>query len=298
MHEPLPTLEGLPARERFIPVHERFPVPPTSIWVTSPQGSAEQRILREYVGDTGQAREAAPQSTNGRLWWDEHGRVSIFNPELAGMLVEAYTLKGDHIFDPFGGGGTRAAIAAALGRSYTGIEVREEEVDRVNARLAELGLSDLARLSHGDSTGLLSKDTYPSGSADAVVTCPPYWRLEVYSDLPEDISTQESYSGFLVRLKAAIWNTHTMLAKEGLSVWVVGEFRLPKTGELIDFPGDVIRLHQDAGFYLYDHIIYTTNNLNALRRAGIFDKTRKTVTIHEHVLVMQRAPGRRQRVGT
>lgn len=50
-------------------------------------------------------------------------------------LILAYTNKGDHILDPFGGSGTTAVVAQALGRSCTTIDVSPSNCKSIRQRL-------------------------------------------------------------------------------------------------------------------------------------------------------------------
>lgn len=279
-------LTGLPVTGGYVGVQDRFTVPATSIW-PCPRDAAQIK-LREFVGDEGQSRADAfgkswlpTSSPNG----PRENAASIFNPTLAALIVSAYSEPGDYLIDPFGGGGTRAVMSAHLGRRYDGVEIRKEEADRVNARLEELGLHGQGRLGACIRLGDSTKWDWAARAADGLLTCPPYYDLEVYSSDPGDLSTRSSYESFLDGLSEVIGRSLFGLRSGAFAVWVCGRFRHGKTGELIDFPGDVIRLHRMAGFRLYDVIVYTPANPQALYRQGIFDKTRKTVRVHEEVLV-------------
>ena len=285
----VPTIEGLPPKDRYRDFHERFGRIPGSVWETSHRMSLEQRRLRALVGDVGQSRiETVHSGVAGGF--NPDAPPSVFNPELAGLLVTAYTAPGEYIVDPFAGGGTRAVIATALGRTYFGIDVRAPEVDRVNGRLEELGLHTEADVVVGSST---DRSVWPT-DPDALITCPPYWNLEVYSDDPMDLSTAPTYTAFLSSISDVVEHSFSVLREGALSVWVVGDIRHRKTGELLDFPGDLTRIHQEAGFFLYDKVIYrNASPFGASLRSGIFDKTRRTVRQHEYVLVFSRGQGRR-----
>lgn len=280
--ERIDPLTGAPVAGGYSGVQDRFTVPATSIW-PCPRDAAQIK-LREFVGDEGQSRADAfgknwlpTSSPNG----PRENAASIFNPTLAGLIVTAYSDPGDHIIDPFGGGGTRAVLSAHLGRHYAGVEIRREEAERVAARLTDLGLNDRAVIHCADST----RFDWPHRTADMLITCPPYFDLEVYSSDPGDLSTRSSYEGFLDGISEVIRRSLFGLRSGAFAVWVAGRFRHGKTGELLDFPGDLIRLHRLHGFRLYDVIVYTPANPQALYRQGIFDKTRKTVRVHEEVLV-------------
>lgn len=122
----------------------RLPILPTSVWEISPAHRHEV-MLKAYVGDTGQLR-----AQDGHFA-DSTNTASIFSPTLAEQIVLAYSQAGDLILDPFAGGGTRAIMAALHGRRYLGLDIRNDEVDRVNARLRDL-LVESVRNEQGHNT--------------------------------------------------------------------------------------------------------------------------------------------------
>jgi hypothetical protein len=67
-----------------------------------------------------------------------HG-TSIFDPVLCELLYRWYSPPGGAVLDPWAGGSVRGLVAARLGRSYTGIELRAEQVE---ANRAQAGLAN------------------------------------------------------------------------------------------------------------------------------------------------------------
>lgn len=55
--------------------------------------------------------------------------TSIFDPVLCELLYSWFCPVGGTILDPFSGGSVRGVVAAALGRAYTGIDLRPEQVE-------------------------------------------------------------------------------------------------------------------------------------------------------------------------
>ena len=77
------------------------------------------------------------------------------------------------------------------------------------------------------------------------------------------------------------------LKKEGLSIWVVGNFR-DKTGNLIHFNGDLILLGKEIGFKLHDELIFWGASKCAAQRSGLFETNRKSVRVHEYIIIFKK----------
>lgn len=54
--------------------------------------------------------------------------TSVFDPVLTELMVTWFSPEGAHVLDPFAGGSVRGVVSGMLGRSYTGIELRPEQV--------------------------------------------------------------------------------------------------------------------------------------------------------------------------
>lgn len=234
--------------------------------------------LKKIIGDDGSTRELVGKKM--QLMGSKYS-VSIFNPHLAQMILSAYCPEHARIFDPFGGGGTRGFIAAAMGHEYLGIEIRQNEVDRILAQQNVLGHSF-------DILCMDCRDYQPEPySFNFSYTCPPYYDLEQYSEMEGDMSHASTYEQFLEMIKASLRVTYKALAPDSLAVWVVGNFRDAK-GELRHFNGDLARLGKEVGFVLHDELIFWGASNAAAQRAGQFVANRKSVRVHEYVIVFKK----------
>ena len=54
--------------------------------------------------------------------------TSIFDPVLAELAYRWFSPPGGHVLDPFAGGSVRGIVASVLGRQYTGIDLRAEQI--------------------------------------------------------------------------------------------------------------------------------------------------------------------------
>jgi hypothetical protein len=138
----------------------------------------------------------------------------------------------------------------------------------------------------GDSSTLLP--TFHRSEADSfdlVFSCPPYFDLEKYSDLEEDISNAGSYDSFLEVYRTIIRESCRLLRDDRFAVWVVGDVRDPD-GNYRGLVSDTIRAFQDSGLSLYNQAILVTP-LGSLpvRAPRFFEAGRKLGKTHQDVLV-------------
>lgn len=261
---------------------DRVGFAPISVW--RPNWS-KVFTLKKIVGDWGQARTLVKGSGTSFRTMDSGKKdvrgASIFNPHLAQMIYSAYCPKRARVYDAFAGGGTRGFIGAAMGHSYLGVEIRPDEVGRIKQRQKELGVD--FEIVCADS----SKYQIEENSFDFGLTCPPYYDLEVYSEMDGDMSNAGSYEDFLSLLRASADITFRGLKSGSLFAIVVGNFR-DKKGSLRHFNGDVVRMARDIGFTLHDEIIFWGATDAAYLRLGNFVANRKSVRVHEYILVFKK----------
>jgi site-specific DNA-methyltransferase (adenine-specific) len=67
-----------------------------------------------------------------------HFNEAPFPEGIVEPFIKTLTKKGGVVLDPFCGSGTSCAVAKKLGRSYIGIDNRQEQIDLSQRRLAEL----------------------------------------------------------------------------------------------------------------------------------------------------------------
>lgn len=223
---------------------------------------------------TPEERKKAEQSTGGN-------GVSLFDPVLAECLCKWYTPKsGSAIIDCFAGDLLKGMVFSLCGHHFTGIEIRPEQVAENEGMLAGSGLE--CRYICDDGQNIASH--IPSESADLLFSCPPYYDLEVYSDLPNDASAQKDYDGFIRILDNAFKASVGCLRNNRFAVVVVGDVR-DRKGEYRDFPGDVKRIFKECGCSLYNELIYVEVSATKQLRAASCMRSRKTVKSHQNVLV-------------
>lgn len=187
----------------------------------------QERLQAMQRGAGAAPKEGMPSALAG---------TSIFDPVLCEIGYRWYCPKGGSILDPFAGGATRGVVAAFFGYQYTGVEIRQGQVDANRKQLEEeYKYWDVTRLfnknetkSHkitlrkyyaaywateiasgsmpaemptpqwivGNSTEL--DEVLPIGEEyDLCFSCPPYYNLEQYSTKDGDGSKAQTYPEFL-----------------------------------------------------------------------------------------------------
>lgn len=131
---------------------DRFLVPPFSI-LDARQGWWKNRKrqwlalgIRSELGrdeqllSTGTPRQgygSGYDTTKGENAWGGSG-TSIFDPVICELVYRWFLPEGGSVLDPFAGGSVRGVVAAKLGHSYTGIDLRAEQVEANYANATEV----------------------------------------------------------------------------------------------------------------------------------------------------------------
>jgi DNA modification methylase len=213
--------------------------------------------------------------------------TSIFDPVLCELVYRWFCPDGGRILDPFAGGSVRGIVANYLGYHYTGIDIRQEQVDSNREQALDiLGVDNMPQWYVGDSNIVLDQNW--QHQFDLVFTCPPYADLEVYSDLQGDISNME-YDDFMFTLESIIRKSCKLLKSGGFAVMVVGDVR-NKQGNYYGFVADTIKAFQRCkGMGFYNDAVLATSLASAALRAGGNMKSAKLVKVHQNVLVFKKA---------
>lgn len=210
---------------------------------------------------------------------------SIFDPALCEVLYHWFCPKGGKILDPFAGGSVRGIVANYLGYKYTGIDIRQEQIDSNRDQAINiLEINNQPNWYVGDSNIVL--DEMKDNDYDFVFSCPPYADLEVYSDLVGDISNM-NYNEFLNAYESIILKSCNLLKKGGFACFVVGEVR-DKNGNYIGFVPDTINVFKKCGMAYYNEAILLNPIASASMRANGNMKSQKLVKVHQNILIFKK----------
>lgn len=279
-------------------LRDKFLEPPFSVLDTR-QGSWQNRKRRwQMLGmksEVGRADELTYTGAaskfdfyrvkEGKRDKTDEQSTSIFDPALTELMYNWFCPENGLVLDPFAGGSVRGIVANYLGFKYTGLELRQEQVDSNREQaLNILPIENQPQWYCGDSDKLL--DDNWQIKFDFIFSCPPYADLEVYSKMPEDLSNMD-YKDFVIKYRSIISKALKLLKPNCYAVFVVGEVR-DKDGFYYDFVGDTKRAFIDAGAKLYnDAILLNVVGSASMRASKVFEAGKKLTKIHQNVLVFK-----------
>lgn len=204
--------------------------------------------------------------------------VSILDPVLAELACKWFGVDGGTAFDCFAGDTVFGYVAAALGMHFTGIELRQEQADINNKRVEGMTAHYIC-----DDGQNVAKHFEPN-SQDLFFSCPPYYDLEVYSDLPNDASNQATYEDFLAIIRNAFTAAAGILKENRFAVIVAGDIR-DKDGFYYGFPDDIKAIMKAAGLRLYNELILVEPLGSLPQRVVRYMRNRKVGKCHQNVMV-------------
>ena len=274
-------------------LYEKYIVPPFSV-INSHQTYVKSRFaFWESLGlcaEDGRAEHLAYDNRRMNKRRKKHiNGTSVFNPVLCEVLYKWFTLPDSKVLDPFAGGVVRGAMASILGHSYVGYDISAEQIAS-NKRIFEdiksrYEINDRTEWINDSSTEIPMPTDKPQ--YDFVLTCPPYYNLEKYTDDPRDLSNQQNYYDFLRMYRESLVRSAFNLKDDSFFAIVVSEIRDKKTTEYVGFVPDTINLlMRDCMLKYYNEIILynDTGNL-AITSGNYLDLARKVGRQHQNVLI-------------
>lgn len=263
---------------------DEFLIPPLSIFDTK-QGywQDRKREWKDYGIESEVGRDEALLGNGLLELAKKQGSnltgTSIFDPVLCEIVYKWFNVNEGSIYDCFAGGSVRGIVAEKLGYKYTGIDLRQEQINanRLNAERLNLNPTWIC----DDS---LNADLYiEDNSVDLVFSCPPYADLEVYSDDERDISNME-YEQFQGAYRKIIDIACRKLKEDRFAVFVVGDVR-DKKGFYRNFIDYTKECFNKNGLQTYNEIILLEQLGTVPLRARRSFAKRKVVKVHQNVLV-------------
>lgn len=297
--------DNVDSQEAHQTLAERFGVPPFSV-LDARQGYWQRRKrawlslgIQSELGRNGNPRltwvagsrpiEKLDEVSRKNLAAQPQSGSSIFDPVLCELIYRWFSPPGGEVLDPFAGGSVRGIVAAILGRHYTGIDLRAEQIGANEEQAQTIIPESPPRWLVADALDIA---TVAPGEYDLIFTCPPYVDLEVYSDDPRDLSTM-NYADFLATYRKIIAASLGMLRPNRFAAICVGDVR-DKGGFYRNFVSDTIAAFQGVGVRLYNEAILVTEAGSAPLRVGKqFVASRKLGKTHQNVLIFVKGDPRK-----
>lgn len=261
------------------------------IGIKSELGRGDNLIYRSCIRDMNYYKH---KNKFGECLPDNIGRnerdTSIFDPVTCELIYTWFMPKNKiDILDCFAGGSVREVVASVLGKNYTGVDLRKEQIDanffnfkEIKENHKEIDFKDINWIC-GDSQNI--KDLAGDKKYDLLFSCPPYYDLEVYSEEKNDLSNLSDYDDFLRLYQKIIIESCSLLNDNRFACFVVGEIR-DKKGAYRNFVGDTVRCFQNAGLHYYNEVILV-NTCGSLpvRIKSYFNSGRKIGKRHQNILI-------------
>ena len=149
--------------------------------------SERKKFRKDFNGCKGRAknifgnRNTTPEDTSGFMTQINDG-ISRYDELKCHLLYKWFNTKNMAVLDPFAGGATRGIIANMNGAEYTGIDIRQEQIEANYSQYNE----DSCRWLCDDSRNI--NKILEGQKFGHCQTSPPFPFVEHYSTLPEDLS--------------------------------------------------------------------------------------------------------------
>lgn len=211
-----------------------------------------------------------------------NGNASVLDPVACEVIARFFMpAEGGRIYNPFGGGVQMGYVAGACGFGYLASEIRRNQVDANNKICAEF-----------DSVQWICADSSmfePSHEFDLVFACPPYYRVERYTDYdgmpPEgEINDLPNYEAFRDTLFTGYRKAIACLKDDRFFVIMTGDSR-DSSGAYHCHEAETELFMKEAGLSVYNRIVYLESEYTRLAHAKRTLNTRKFPKREQKIIV-------------
>ena len=193
-----------------------------------------------------------------------NGNASVLDPVACEVILRFFTPRdGKRIYNPFGGGVQFGYVAGASGYKYLASEIRQNQCDANNALCGEF---KNVRWVCADSS------TYePMEMFDLIFACPPYYKVEKYTDydgkIPDgEINALPTYEIFRNTLFAGYRKAIDHLNDNRFFVVMTGDSR-NNNGAYYCHEAETELFLRDQGLSIYNRIVYLESEFTRLAQA-------------------------------
>ena len=198
---------------------------------------------------------------------------SPFPVEIATLCAEFFLRDATVVFDPFAGWGERGAAIKKVGKMYIGYDSSPDAIAKADAE-------------YGVKNTLCDSLTAPIPTFDGLLTCPPYWNLELYAGA-NGLDRAKSWGVFLDSLFDVFARCYAAAASGAVLCVMVGDWRKQHTYYALEF--EVCDMFDQLGAAVVDKIVVSRSKISKIKimlpqakRLGY------SVRVHENLLVFRK----------
>ena len=212
---------------------------------------------------------------------NHNGGASVLDPFACEVCLTLFMPEnGKRVYNPFGGGVQYGFVAGTRGYEYVASEIRQNQCDANNAICTDLP----ATWVKSDSS------TYdPDGMFDQVFCCPPYYKVEHYTDYdgnpPEgELNDMDSYEQFRDTLFAGFKKSIEHLNENCFFIVMIGDSR-DKNGDYYGIESEIELFIKEQGLVLYNKIVFLESAFTKLAQVKHTMNNRKFPKQEQKIIV-------------
>lgn len=154
---------------------EKFIEPPFSILdARTGEWQNRKRYWKSLGIKSELGRKAKTFHMEGEEFAHQSSDTSIFDPNICELMYHWFCPEQGKILDPFAGGSVRGIVSNYLGYQYTGIDIRQEQIQSNLEQCQDIIPDNIPNYLVGDADVVLDSITE---NFDFVFSCPPYVNL-------------------------------------------------------------------------------------------------------------------------
>ena len=172
---------------------------------------------------------------------------TFYRPHLARQIIHSTGIFNGSLFDPCAGWGGRMLGTVSAGWHYIGCEPNVTTYNHLLEIIEFLDISHKVTLHNIPYEDL---DLTTVGKVDVVLTSPPFFDLEIYTnDSTQSYARHSSYDNWLTNwYQPMLENNMTLLSNNGLSCYNVMD------GLCKDIVDHTVQKHEKHGFKMVNHL--------------------------------------------
>lgn len=212
---------------------------------------------------------------------NHNGGASVLDPFACEVCLTLFMPEnGKRVYNPFGGGVQYGFVAGTRGYEYVASEIRQNQCDANNAICTDIPATWIK----SDSS------TYdPDGMFDQVFCCPPYYKVEHYTDYDGnppagELNDMDSYEQFRDTLFAGFKKAIEHLNENCFFIVMIGDSR-DKNGDYYGIESEIELFIKEQGLVLYNKIVFLESAFTKLAQVKHTMNNRKFPKQEQKIIV-------------